>query len=794
MLYIVEENDYIPLTYYQDVEIIEQVSGNLTLSFTTFNHGENAYDKVVEEKTIFVGEHEFVIKQIEENGIVKKVSAVSEFFSLHGKFTENIYGGTKLISDFAKWMMMNTGWTYDLQITSEEDRYVFIPNFGYSNRLKLIQDFCQVTGLEYKIMPNKHIIFNKDVGVDNNAQYRYGYNVKTIDRTVDTTNLATRIRGFITTEETEGVHDDYYEYLSPNHKIFGIIDAEPIRDAKFDTEKEFKEYLVSQLQDEPEIAITVDTIELNEKALGEHVWLIYEPLGITMRTRILEKVTTIKGNKLVTSRVVIGNATSVTDSDMYAKQQVEIDKNKQQTISYFEQTNERIYMAVVEWDGNLAANKAEWEMTASQIRSEVWGIEKDLDGKITDANSRITQTAKEIRAEVSEVERRGDEKISENTSLISQTAREIRSEVSEINYNLKEGIQQSNSKIEQTAREIRSEVNTVETDLKQGLKETNSRITQSSEGIIAEVEKKITSLDGRVTASNSKIEQTASSLTSEISTVDRNAKRGITEANSSIRQLDREITMAVSAVEDVEGELKDQTAEINLLRNEVSLKVSENQVQGMISVGVRDGISVATIQANQINFQGAVFGSTAKFTGSLETPVIKGGNNEIYFGSTNSSYRIDYQGGGLRFKGATNTYIQATSSIINFYTSQFNSGSTAIMRVGAAVEINSNLSVTGTINGQSYTSKRELKKNIEPMKDNALSKVINSPVYKYNYIDDLDGEQKYTGLIIDEAPVDVVNMDGNTINIYSMTSVLWKAVQEQQEQIAQLQQQLKDGN
>ena len=76
MLYIVEGNDYIPLTYYQDVEIIEQVSGNLTLSFTTFNHGENAYDKVVEEKTIFVGEHEFVIKQIEENGIVKKVSAV----------------------------------------------------------------------------------------------------------------------------------------------------------------------------------------------------------------------------------------------------------------------------------------------------------------------------------------------------------------------------------------------------------------------------------------------------------------------------------------------------------------------------------------------------------------------------------------------------------------------------------------------------------------------------------------------------------------------------------------------
>ena len=79
------------------------------------------------------------------------------------------------------------------------------------------------------------------------------------------------------------------------------------------------------------------------------------------------------------------------------------------------------------------------------------------------------------------------------------------------------------------------------------------------------------------------------------------------------------------------------------------------------------------------------------------------------------------------------------------------------------------------------------------MKDNAIKKVMTTPIYKYNYIDDLDGELKYTGAIIDEAVSDIVNVDGETINIYSMTSVLWKAVQEQQCIIEELQKRVEGG-
>lgn len=311
MIYIKNGSEYLPVELYQNVEIVEEVGGNLTLSFTTFNHGNNPYHKITEETVIVVGGYDFRVKQIKENGIAKSVAAVSTFFDLGGDFIEEIYAGTKTISDFARFMMKDNGWEYSLDV--KDDKHIFIPNFGYANRIKMIQDFCQATELEYQVFPNKLVKFAPKEGNNYGAQYRYGYNVKTIERVVDTTNLKTRIRGF----NEDGT---YIEMLSDNHKQFGIIDADPIKDQKFDSEAEFKEYLRSQLQDVPEIAITLDTIELTNKELGEHVWLIYEPLNLKMSSRILSKTTSIVKNKLVTTKVVIGNFKGADGSDLYAKQ------------------------------------------------------------------------------------------------------------------------------------------------------------------------------------------------------------------------------------------------------------------------------------------------------------------------------------------------------------------------------------------------------------------------------------------------------------------------------------------
>lgn len=783
MIYIKNGSEYIPVELYQNVEIVEEVGGNLTLSFTTFNHGDNPYHKIVEETVITVGGYEFRIKQINENGIAKSVAAVSTFFDLGGDFIEEIYAGTKTISDFARFMMKDSGWKYSLDV--KNDKHIFIPNFGYANRIKMIQDFCKATGLEYQVFPNKLVKFAPKEGNDYGAQYRYGYNVKTIDRVVDTTNLKTRIRGF----NEDGT---YIEMLSDNHKKFGIIDADPIKDQKFETEAEFKDYLRSQLQDVPEIAITLDTIELTNKELGEHVWLIYEPLNLKMSSRILSKTTSIVKNKLVTTKVVIGNFKGADGSDLYAKQQVEIDKNKKQSISYFEQTNDKIRMAVEEWDGKLLANKAEWEMTATQIRSELWSVNEDLDGKITKANSRITQTAKEIRSEVSIVNQNAQEGITKANSLISQTATSIRSEVNENYKDLNGQIGKANSKIEQTARNITATVS-------ENYNNLNQKITLNKQ----DVDGNITRIDRAIIASNSKIEQTATSINSTVTTHYQDLNGKITNTNSRVSTAESRITQTASDITsevrsnytDLNGKINSTNSQIQIMTNAINLRVTKNEVTSMISVGVDDGISNATIQANQINFRGSVFGQDATFTGDLRAPRVVGTSSSSYGDVLMLGYngaRINYQSNAVRLANDGNNYIRVGTANVAFVADGVEAGN--FNRDGLYVAkdqtIRGNLTVNGTINGQKFTSKRELKKNIEPMKDNALSKVINAPIYKYNYTDDLDGELKYTGTIIDEAPVDIVNVDGETINIYSMVSVLWKAVQEQQQLINEQQEQI----
>jgi hypothetical protein len=84
------------------------------------------------------------------------------------------------------------------------------------------------------------------------------------------------------------------------------------------------------------------------------------------------------------------------------------------------------------------------------------------------------------------------------------------------------------------------------------------------------------------------------------------------------------------------------------------------------------------------------------------------------------------------------------------------------------------------INASAFTvnSDRDMKKNIIPFTENAESLVNTTTVYNYNYNNELDSEMKHTGLIMQEAPVYVVDPRGDGIDIYAMCGVLWKAVQE----------------
>lgn len=89
--------------------------------------------------------------------------------------------------------------------------------------------------------------------------------------------------------------------------------------------------------------------------------------------------------------------------------------------------------------------------------------------------------------------------------------------------------------------------------------------------------------------------------------------------------------------------------------------------------------------------------------------------------------------------------------------------------------------VTPTV---TQTSKESKKKNIKLYKDNALNIIKNSEIYTYNFKAEKDEDKKHIGFIIGDeggkykTPSEVISINGEGIDSYTMSSILWKAMQE----------------
>ena len=86
------------------------------------------------------------------------------------------------------------------------------------------------------------------------------------------------------------------------------------------------------------------------------------------------------------------------------------------------------------------------------------------------------------------------------------------------------------------------------------------------------------------------------------------------------------------------------------------------------------------------------------------------------------------------------------------------------------------------------TSRESQKKNFEKFQD-GLDIVLNTDIYKFNYKTQKDTDKKSIGFVIGENykySEDITDAGDNGVNLYSMASVAYKAIQEQQEQIEEL--------
>jgi hypothetical protein len=75
-------------------------------------------------------------------------------------------------------------------------------------------------------------------------------------------------------------------------------------------------------------------------------------------------------------------------------------------------------------------------------------------------------------------------------------------------------------------------------------------------------------------------------------------------------------------------------------------------------------------------------------------------------------------------------------------------------------------------------SLREAKENIKACEINATELICKTPIYNYTLKDNEEDTKVHTGVIIDEAPEEIVGSGGNTVLPYDMGTISWKAIQE----------------
>ena len=101
------------------------------------------------------------------------------------------------------------------------------------------------------------------------------------------------------------------------------------------------------------------------------------------------------------------------------------------------------------------------------------------------------------------------------------------------------------------------------------------------------------------------------------------------------------------------------------------------------------------------------------------------------------------------------------------------------------------LHVKGYVNAANLINRslETLKKDIEKSNFNATKEVMNTDIYSYRLKEEKENQKKHFGVIIGDnykCSDKILNEDKDGVELYSMTSILWKAFQEQQDEIEEL--------
>lgn len=220
------------------------------------------------------------------------------------------------------------------------------------------------------------------------------------------------------------------------------------------------------------------------------------------------------------------------------------------------------------------------------------------------------------------------------------------------------------------------------------------------------------------------------------------------------------------------------------------IKVTSSQINGYTHITDRgffinkNGEDVFRVDPNGLYMKG-----DGHFTGKIETGQIINANGGIYTGQDIRGYDPTGVTGGLTLVTGTghlavrtenpshNVYLQPAGGEVKV-TAPSDPNTFSNLRAWSLLANNAVYA-----NGVMLTSDINKKKNIEDYTESALNEICTTPIRKYHLKDDLDNELKRIGIIVQEAPLNAIDLSGEGIDLYQMITMSWKAIQELKEEI-----------
>lgn len=322
-----------------------------------------------------------------------------------------------------------------------------------------------------------------------------------------------------------------------------------------------------------------------------------------------------------------------------------------------------------------------------------------------------------------------------------------------------------NSEIKQTTEEVDISVNK-KLENYSTTDEMNSAINVKANQITSSVNEKFENYDTSSEVS-SKIQQSADSITNTVKstyTTKTDTEKQINSAKSEFKQTTDNISSEVSKKvgnNEIISKINQSAETVGIDADKIELTVNDilNLLAGN-AINLTSKNIVITSDIFNVDKEGNV---TLKTNGGKVIKVENSNNSKQRVYMTDKFLVVDsatdYDRASMGLIGDNGGYFSATSS----------SGSNSMM-TGDGVQ-------TPLL---TQFSLEKLKKNFNKL-NTAIDIIKDAEIYTYNLKAEKDTDKKHYGFVIGEkynTPKEVISKDGQGIDTYSMSSIMWKALQE----------------